>query len=169
MTYSNQRLAAARRSIRKDQERNALFPELVRFKSPEERIAAMDEMMSHTVARWKAYELDRRNAVAQQLMAMPKQKRWAVLTHARIYPKEASYLLEYLREVNRGRSPFRDLRMTRLLRLISAKRINLSFPSWRLIAEAFNDHRRARDPITVKVRREAFSKPQQQSLIVRSA
>jgi len=165
MTFSNRRLAHARKAIKLDQERNALTPELVAYTTPEQRLEAMERSNAQYAAKWNAHAKATRHKAAAALVAMPKPRRRAALKWARkVYPHDATYLLSYLAQVNRGRSPFRDLRASMLAGLIRDGRIPLTFPRWRAICEAFVDNRRPRDPVLTKIRAERHARPQQAAL-----
>ena len=53
---NNRRLSAAKRAIQKERDKYPLFPELVEFETPEERIAAMDAKAAIWVAGLRGFE-----------------------------------------------------------------------------------------------------------------
>lgn len=103
---SARRLAAARRAIQRDLDSVALFPELARFKTPEERIERMDEA-------GRAYWQDMRNFRARkwrearrQIRELPEHLRQQVLaywnkTNGFHCPFDPHYLLDHIHQLTR--------------------------------------------------------------------
>lgn len=161
---SNRRLAAARRAIARDLEANALTPELVQHRDPAERIAHVETENARHAARWNAGDRATAAEAAALLRAMPKAKRRAALRFCRsTYPDAPAYVIEYVRNVAASRrSPFRDLRMTGLFAL--ARDGKIPFRRVREILEAFDDHRRPRDPVTTEIRARIYARHIQPTL-----
>lgn len=134
---SPQRLAAARRAVARDIEKNALTPELVQFRDPIERIKAWDV----AVGEWRVAHVHTRFTVLMEcvkiLRCFPASKRRAIVQYVRqTFPNDGTYLISYIRDVQTGRtSVFRDLRMRGVYAM--ARDGKISFQSARAIVEAF--------------------------------
>lgn len=118
------RMAAAQRSIDKDKEQYALFPDLIRFNTPLERIKSMNKIAhdalqtrrNHRAANWiKARKIIRSLPTLQRDGAL---KYW---NHGTQCPADPSTLLDFLRRVQSGReSGWSNLRRLRQLQLVGA-------------------------------------------------
>jgi len=125
-TVTSRRYSAAERSVKNDKENNALTPSLVKFATAEDRIQAMAERSNRIAQSWRDHRAKKWREVRKeikQFSALTRQgivKQW---NHSKC-PGDPSYLLTYMRQVNRGeRSPWADLRRLRQLQLVGAGRL----------------------------------------------
>lgn len=97
-----QRLAAARASVRREKESVALFPELARYDSAEERIADQNRQRDERAAMLRdqrAADWRRaRAALRARADAETLREHW----QGRIYPGTPEYLLDLIRRVESG-------------------------------------------------------------------
>lgn len=134
---SPQRIAAAKRAVARDIENNALTPELVKHWNPMDRIRAWDK----GVHEWHVEHLHTKFTVVMQcikiLRGFSSSKRSAIVRYVRqTFPRDGTYLLSYIHEVQAGRAiVFRDLRMRGIYAM--ARDGKISFQSARAIVEAF--------------------------------
>lgn len=117
--YSPQKIAAAARSVKKEQERFALFPELVKFASPLDRITSkeadkkqyFDRLRNHQANTWR-----QARSIIRQLNAFSRSgllRFW----NTSGYPKDAHYLLSMAKKARAGFSYWSKLAALRRLQL----------------------------------------------------
>jgi len=128
------RLAAARRAVNAEKDKYALFPEFVRHKTAEERVAAIQR---HTVVFWDERRNDRAHSwrtARRQLRELPDLTRRGVLAWWQRggVPGCPEYLLGAIREAKRGVSYWGRLAELKRLALIGAGRLPRP-ASWKTI------------------------------------
>jgi hypothetical protein len=119
------RLAAARRAVNLDKDKNALTPELVKYGTPEERLEALAEGLVCMEREWRQRRANAWRECRKRLAALPPLTRRGVvcLWNKGIYPLEPSYLACCIREAEQGQSPWAKLTRLRRLELIGAGRL----------------------------------------------
>jgi len=122
---SPRRLAAARRAVERDKEQNALTPELVRHQTAEERLAARNAEWAETERDWRQRKARAWLDCRRRLRALPPTTRRGVMIwwNRSHYPPTPEYLAGVLTGVERGRSPWAELRRLRQLYLVGQGRL----------------------------------------------
>lgn len=99
------RVAAAKRAIKKETERCGLFPELMRFRTVDERFAQMDERSRAAIASWRAYDAKIWKKGRSLYRALDTKRRDEVMRvwrdparHRRRGPMEFYYLVKQVME-----------------------------------------------------------------------
>lgn len=115
-----QRLAAARRRVARDKEECALFPELVKHNTPEERIAEQEEDRVQWRRKMRAHWADSWRQARRELRAMPASKQQSIIRYWNLghLPGSPSYLLSIIHASKRGRCFWHALAEHRRLQLI---------------------------------------------------
>lgn len=121
--WTPRRIANARRAVKREQESVALFPELARYQTVEDRIADIDSDEVKTVLKMRTHYAASWREARRKLAALPAISRAGVMRYwqdEQIHlPRDAAYLLGIIREVEMGkRSIWRDLRIRRQLQLM---------------------------------------------------
>ena len=119
---SGRRIAAARRAVERDKDRNALTPELVRHHTPEERLNALAIGMDKTERDWRDHRAQGWRSCRRRLRNLPEITRKGVvrLWNLGICPLEPHYLAGYIHAAERGESPWRKMAELRRLRLVAS-------------------------------------------------
>lgn len=124
---SPQRIAAAKRSVQKQKDAVALFPEMARDQTAEARLDRIDaenraygqRLRDHTAATWRR--------ARATLRALPSITRQGILAHWQsqaYFPREAHYLADYIWQVmHRHKNPWRDMRILRQFSLVREGRL----------------------------------------------
>lgn len=126
-----QRLAAARRAVAQERDRNALTPELIRehFRDPLERIAFFADRDEDMAASMRLNAARSWRDARENLAALPPVLRESVRRFwaAGIYPASPAYLSTLIHQVRGGRSLWRFLRWRRAAELIREGLLDRSF------------------------------------------
>lgn len=101
--WTGRRLAAARRAVEREEEANALVPELRRFHSVEERVALMDKREASLVTRLRAYQARWWMQARSALRSLSPEFRQRVLArwNTRFMPGSPTNLLSLIRMMQR--------------------------------------------------------------------
>lgn len=124
--WTGRRVAAAARAVRRERESVALFPELSRYATVEERIAEVDADGAAMVDRWRAHAAKSWRKARRLIAAMPELQRRGMLRYWQEShcPADPSYLLDAIHGLTtRGVSPWSRLRFMRQLWLTGQGRL----------------------------------------------
>lgn len=104
MERSGRRVAAARRAVRKDLERNALTPELVKHHNAEDRLDAREQWLIDRDRRDRARRAESWRRARTELRDLPTDTQTAVRDYWQrgVYPADPVYLLGLIRNVKTG-------------------------------------------------------------------
>jgi hypothetical protein len=103
---SPQRIHAAKRAVSKEAEDMALFPEMRRYSTPEERLDQVDGNSADFTARMRQFLARTWRDGRARLRALPPERRAIVMEHwnSNWGPKrEASYFADLVHQVESGR------------------------------------------------------------------
>jgi len=95
---SAHRLAAARRAVKREAESVALFPELRRFTTPEERIEQADKAAAEYCARLDAARAEMEDKAIRRFLTLPDaiQEQVAERWMRKIYPDDIYYFADLM-------------------------------------------------------------------------
>jgi predicted DCC family thiol-disulfide oxidoreductase YuxK len=119
------RVARAAQVVRREADAVPLFPELARWKSPSERLDAMDTESAARIQHWRDFQARSWRRARAELKTLRPLQRAGVLAYwrARIVPAQAGFLLGLIHETTRRHRCFwRSLGNLRRLRLYAMGR-----------------------------------------------
>jgi hypothetical protein len=120
-------LAAAGRAVRRELDSVALFPELARYQTIEDRKAEVEQWSASFSARMRAYNANAWRRARRELRALPPTTRAGLVRYwnAAGCPGDPTYLLDLLhRQRTTRQSPWAWLRFNHQLQLVSAGKLS---------------------------------------------
>ena len=127
-TRSKHKIAMARRAVAKDLESVALFPELAKYKSAEEKMDLQDQMVYGFAESFRAHAAAGWREARKNLKELPPISRAGLLRYwndPNVWlPRDPAYLLEAIRSVKLGRESYwRRMRIKKQYQLIRDGRL----------------------------------------------
>jgi DNA-directed RNA polymerase subunit F len=117
---------AATRAVAKELAQVALFPELAKYRTVDERLAASEDDVAAYFKKLRSFQATKWREARLELAKLPEISRKGVLRYWQSdswMPRDSVTLLGLLREVKKGKSAWRILRINRQLKLIGEARL----------------------------------------------
>ena len=120
-TCSPQRLAMAKRAVKKELDSVALFPDLARWTSPEEKISPHDQMVAGWAVHYRAVAAVQWKRARHELQNLPRITAAGIKAHWQsdaFFPGDPVYLLTAIDQAKKGKSYWRLMRIKKQFELI---------------------------------------------------